>query len=298
MNTEKNHRLPLLMILSALGVIALIIYVVWCLLTGPLTTTPALTPSPVPISGALGERTRQALDTLSQGQVVYNKPDEMKVGEAAQIQALLIADAGTEATERLKEYLVESGTPLSQTIRVSALMKVRLVPQDRRDFDIDPLHSDDVQAVGSLEPTSWSWRVIPLRSGTRVLYLRATAMIELPGKDIQTRDLPSQTINIPVKVNPAYSVWQTVTRYWWVLVSIVLVVLGAVGLRKGYLRPKPERRSPVDQLAEARENLRLIRERKSQFVMETDIPLQLIKEEQRLLKRIEELEQSATSESE
>jgi len=45
------------------------------------------------------------------------------------------------------------------------------------------------------------------------------------------------------------------------------------------------------QLAEARENLRLIQERKSQYVMETDIPLQMIKEEQHLLKRIEELEQ-------
>jgi len=45
------------------------------------------------------------------------------------------------------------------------------------------------------------------------------------------------------------------------------------------------------QLAEARQNLRLIEERKSQFVMATDIPLQLIKEEQYLLKRTEELEQ-------
>ena len=32
-------------------------------------------------------------------------------------------------------------------------------------------------------------------------------------------------------------------------------------------------RFPIDQLAEARENLRLIQERKSQYVMETDIPL-------------------------
>ncbi len=46
------------------------------------------------------------------------------------------------------------------------------------------------------------------------------------------------------------------------------------------------------QLAEARDSLRLIRERKSQYVMETDIPLQVIKEERRLLGRIEELERS------
>ncbi len=46
------------------------------------------------------------------------------------------------------------------------------------------------------------------------------------------------------------------------------------------------------QLAEAEYNLRLIQERKSEYVLETDIPLQLIKEERRLLKLIEELQQS------
>ena len=45
------------------------------------------------------------------------------------------------------------------------------------------------------------------------------------------------------------------------------------------------------QLAEARENLRLIQERKSEYVLGTDIPLQLVKEERQLLERIEELEQ-------
>lgn len=45
------------------------------------------------------------------------------------------------------------------------------------------------------------------------------------------------------------------------------------------------------QLTEARENLRLIQERKSAFVMDTDVPLDLIKQERRTRKRIEELEQ-------
>jgi hypothetical protein len=44
------------------------------------------------------------------------------------------------------------------------------------------------------------------------------------------------------------------------------------------------------QLEEARENLRLIRERKSQFVMETDVPLDLIKRERRLEEQIAEIE--------
>jgi|GEM_PF-2434428 len=46
------------------------------------------------------------------------------------------------------------------------------------------------------------------------------------------------------------------------------------------------------QLAEAEYNLRLIQERKSEYVLETDVPLQLIKEERRLLKLIEKLQQS------
>ena len=44
------------------------------------------------------------------------------------------------------------------------------------------------------------------------------------------------------------------------------------------------------QLGEARENLRLIEERKTRYVLEVDIPLQLIKEERRLRERIAELE--------
>jgi hypothetical protein len=48
--------------------------------------------------------------------------------------------------------------------------------------------------------------------------------------------------------------------------------------------------SPRNLLAEARENLRLIGERKAQYVQEVDIPLQLIREERRLRDRIQELE--------
>jgi nucleotide-binding universal stress UspA family protein len=51
------------------------------------------------------------------------------------------------------------------------------------------------------------------------------------------------------------------------------------------------------QLAEARENLRLIQERKGEFVLSTDVPLQLVKEERRWLDRIAELEQRLAAQS-
>jgi hypothetical protein len=48
------------------------------------------------------------------------------------------------------------------------------------------------------------------------------------------------------------------------------------------------------ELKEAREHLLLIRERKTKYVMETDIPLQLIREERHLQQRIAKLEQLVT----
>lgn len=54
--------------------------------------------------------------------------------------------------------------------------------------------------------------------------------------------------------------------------------------------PDDNRTTFQRQLAELRENLRLIEERKSTFVQETDIPLQLLKDERRLRERIADLE--------
>ncbi len=58
---------------------------------------------------------------------------------------------------------------------------------------------------------------------------------------------------------------------------------------RGRLSPE-ERESLERQLQSARENLRLIEERKSDYVLETDVPLQLVKEERRLKERIAEWE--------
>jgi len=44
------------------------------------------------------------------------------------------------------------------------------------------------------------------------------------------------------------------------------------------------------QLAEARENLRLIEEREAEYVLGTEVPLQLVKEKRRLQERIAGLE--------
>ena len=51
-----------------------------------------------------------------------------------------------------------------------------------------------------------------------------------------------------------------------------------------------EKSSLQRQLAEARENLRLIEDRKAEYVLGVEVPLQLIKEERRLRDKLAELE--------
>jgi tetratricopeptide (TPR) repeat protein len=51
------------------------------------------------------------------------------------------------------------------------------------------------------------------------------------------------------------------------------------------------------ELAKARENLRVIRERMAEFVLSTDIPLQLVKDERRWLDRIADLERKVSTQS-
>jgi hypothetical protein len=65
---------------------------------------------------------------------------------------------------------------------------------------------------------------------------------------------------------------------------------GVSGSRRAEDRREHQRTSLYTQLEAARENLPLIRERKSQYVMETDVPLELIKREHQLEQQITELE--------
>jgi hypothetical protein len=56
-----------------------------------------------------------------------------------------------------------------------------------------------------------------------------------------------------------------------------------------------ERASLERQRAELRENLRLIEERKAEYVLEVDVPLQLVKEERRLKARLADVERKLTA---
>ena len=72
---------------------------------------------------------------------------------------------------------------------------------------------------------------------------------------------------------------------------------GKVNVTSGELHVNgdSERASLARQRAELRENLRLIEERKAEYVLEVDVPLQLVKEERRLKARLADVERKLTA---
>jgi hypothetical protein len=158
----------------------------------------------------------------------------MKVGKIGKIEALLVATTDPEKRDEIiKRYVEETETAGFENIRMSSFMKVRLIALEPRDFKIEPLHSREVQPVGSITPTSWSWRVTPLRAGRKELLLIATAMIEITDDLTIESALPDQTIEIEVQINPTYTMLHAIRSYWWLL-DVVILLIGLISFYRKY----------------------------------------------------------------
>jgi len=81
-----------------------------------------------------------------------------------------------------------------------------------------------------------------------------------------------------------------------VQITLTSQLLDALPQPIGRTPLSPEDRASLErQLHSARENLRLIGDRQAEYVLEVDVPLQLIKEERRLRERVAELEQKLSA---
>ncbi|NJK80676.1 MAG: hypothetical protein HC914_12550 [Chloroflexaceae bacterium] len=235
----------------------------------------------------------QALNNLDPGIVVYNPPVAMSAGQAERVELRITREipnvealnepAFAEPAAAITETLSGAGTPRFEDIKVNTYMRVQLIG---RDFDIEALTPQD-QLVGERDFSEWVWNVTPLKSGELKLNLSITARVRVDDYE-EFKNLVVRDETIYVAVNPAYTLATFWERYGAILLVAALIVsvgvLFAARLHPGGLRP-----NLAGQLATARENLALIEERKSQYVLEEDIPLQLIANERKLKKRISDL---------
>ena len=193
------------------------------------TTIPTAQPLP-PVTPDYDSLLQQALAQTSEGRIGYNDVNQAVVDKPFVVKAYVIRDTSAEAEQVLVTQVAqdapESSAPRVQSVSVSSLMRVRLVAQDPRDFEITPLHTSERQPVGREDATNWSWSVRPLRAGrNKKLELRVVATVHIPGTNEEmTKDLDPQIIELSVDVNPTYTILNFLKAYGWLL--LILLVVG------------------------------------------------------------------------
>ena len=147
------------------------------------TDSPVATEPPAPTEApqlASMDLIDTVLRTANSGNIAYNAPETLKMGETIKIQLLL---SPTQSAEELQQKIVESGQVVSATIEVTPLMKAVLRPADSEAFVIQDLHDAAVQLILTGEPTEWKWAVTAKKPGEQIIILSLYRLVKYDGQD-------------------------------------------------------------------------------------------------------------------
>lgn len=174
---------------------------------------------------SLAEKVQAEFARLGKGNILYNPPTEMTVGESERVE-VRITQGGQEALQA--EPLKGSGAPQIEQIPVASFMKVRLTGDG---FEIMPLSSEE-QVVVQDGYTEWAWDVTPQKSGDHRLAITVIARVKLQGFSDEQKDLDIIERDIHVRVNPAHSVRTFFAdNMSWILPTILIPLALALGNR-------------------------------------------------------------------
>jgi len=201
-----------------------------------------LTDSDSPLDGAL--------KAMVPGHVVFNNPETMRVGDTAEVQALLAIDI---SIDDLMKLLTAEGKKESDKLLVSDRMQATLVGGGA--FDVSPSGAQ-TQWVSKSGPTTWHWLVTPKLTGEQFLTLTVDAIIMID-KEKDTRNISTLTRKIVVEVARPHNEeewfeWfkkraEAIGWGWGVIVAVFAAMVAAIGRIRGWFRPKPTETRPTDE---------------------------------------------------
>jgi len=188
--------------------------------------------APAPALPHLSEIVEDELKKLSPGRILFNPPQEMKVGVKERVEVRI----AKTITEDLTLGLKGRGIPQIEEIRVGTFMKVHLTGDN---FDIKTLSHEEQPVIGE-GFTQWDWDVIPSKSGIQFLLLTVTVRIKIPNYDEERKDYPVFERRIRVKVNLIYSINKFIKNYWqWIIGMIISSgIIGWIATKLRRLRKK------------------------------------------------------------
>jgi hypothetical protein len=145
-------------------------------------------PEPEPEHALLDEIDRY-LEQLDLGNLAFNAPERMLMGETTEMRLLL---SPTLAIDELQQKLADlPGVLQGEAIRVAPRMEAVLSGQNFRITAITPA----LQAVSRGEPTEWRWEVSPTTPGDHRLHLALNARVTDTARTLRTFD---RTIQVNV----------------------------------------------------------------------------------------------------
>jgi hypothetical protein len=173
------------------------------------------------LGSSFAGRDSDTLQPIQTGSVLWNIPDEMRVGERERIE-IRVGDAKV-AEAQLLAGLRGRGLPQIDTLEVSRLMRVTLVSDDK-DFSVQALSNLD-QYIREAQVARWDFDITPLRSGQRTLRILVSIRVRVEGKD-ELIDLPSYECDVHVRVAPFHTARLVCRKNWqWIASSIAIPLI-------------------------------------------------------------------------
>lgn len=192
---------------------------------------PAVTPTEIPVETPIATPTAtfqelidEALRELPTGNILFNPPKEMEVGDKELVEVRITQNI----TENLTEGLEGCGDPIINETKVSTSMIVRLTGKN---FEIDPQNGVE-QIIESDKYTEWRFYVTPSKSGIQTLHLTYYVIISIPGYDDKKKEYEVGDWEINVKVTPSGFLkrnWQFIVG---TLLGIVSLIIAVIAIRK------------------------------------------------------------------
>jgi hypothetical protein len=210
----------------------------------PPTPTPTSPPTRTPTSPL-----DLQLKKMVQGNIAFNNPEKMQVGETEPIDVKL---AVTIPADELMGLLTAAGKRESASLEVSDHMQATLTGGAA--FDVSPTGPQS-QWISKDTPTAWHWLATPKLTGPQFLTLTVDAIITING-DKDTRNITTLTRPIEVDVAHPHNEEEWVAWIkdqgeafgwgWGALAAVIAVVTGFWHKMRGWLRPKQRQSESKD----------------------------------------------------
>lgn len=183
------------------------------------------------------------LSRLPFGDVAFNTPKHMYVGDTTEVSLKISLTAGVEELKRrlVERALQRDETITAEKVRVHSLMRASLTGSNG--FSVTPLDNLEDKPVPSSGVQQWLWEVEAKKAGIQRLHLTLSALLEVEGKE---RPFPVETFSetIEVKVSKERVTKGFIADNWqWLWATVVAPV--AVALWEGLKKLRSKRRESL-----------------------------------------------------